>query len=162
MPVPESDGSLAIHNIPNKKTGNTVKFGRDSYHEYRSRHKHTPPTKDTDKRKRIETVIVQNSSTNESSITSESSSAEDMSLGRNKGGTKLEDADKIIIYKILKSKKDKKCKHKKPESKIQSDRDVNDAVGERVEEQLTSHTVGAPANRSQRGVSFEELHEGES
>ncbi|OWR47030.1 hypothetical protein KGM_208728 [Danaus plexippus plexippus] len=148
MPVPESDRCLAIHNIPNKKTGNTVKFGRDSYHEYRSRHKHTPPTKDTDKRKMIETVIVQNSSTNESSITSESSSAEDMSLGRNKGGTKLEDADKIIIYKILKSKKDKKCKHKKPESKLQSDRDVNDAVGERVEEQLTSHTVSAPANRS--------------
>ncbi|CAG9576088.1 unnamed protein product [Danaus chrysippus] len=152
MPVPESDRSLAIHNIPNKnKSGNTVKFGQDSYHEYRSRHKHTPPTKDTDKRM-IETVIVQNSLSNESSITSESSSVEDVSLERSKEGTKLKDAEKIIIYKILKSKKDKKCKHKKTEPKLQSDCDVNVTVGQKVDGKLASQNVGTSANSIQRGV----------
>lgn len=69
MPVPESDASLAIHTVPTNvkenKSGNMVKFSKvDSYHEYRTRHKHTPPTKDTgsQENRRIEAIIIQDNS----------------------------------------------------------------------------------------------------
>ncbi|XP_059049269.1 uncharacterized protein LOC131844402 isoform X2 [Achroia grisella] len=129
MPVPESDGNLVIHTIPTSvregKAGNTVKFSKvDSYHEYRSRHKHTPPTKDTvqqDKQKKVlETVIIENSSesTDSSSIASDTSSVENLRLNTTDSKTKadrnqtLTDTDRIIIYKVLNSKKKHKAKKK--------------------------------------------------
>ncbi|KAG6455548.1 uncharacterized protein LOC115446994 isoform X3 [Manduca sexta] len=125
MPVPESDGNLAIHTIPTTvkqgKSGNTVKFSKvDSYHEYRSRHRHTPPTKDISDRqaKRVEAVIIDK---NSSDVTDYSSNASESSLeniklvskdARPETERELSDAERIIIYKILDSRTDKKCKKK--------------------------------------------------
>ncbi|XP_041974059.1 uncharacterized protein LOC121729570 isoform X2 [Aricia agestis] len=127
MPVPESDGSLAIHTIPVKEKGNTVKFSQaNSYHEYRSRHKHTPPTKDIgDKPKRlVETVVVEENELSDcnSSAASETSSVQDLNLENDdKDNRSLLDADRIIIYKILNSKKERKKKDSKtPEFKNRS------------------------------------------
>ncbi|KOB64856.1 Serine/threonine-protein kinase SBK1 [Operophtera brumata] len=117
MPVPEGDGNLAIHTIPTslkepQKSGNTVKFSKvDSYHEYRSRHKHTPPTKDTTNQPKrlVEAVLIDNSSDSES-VLSEISSTEDIRLEKTdefKDTSKLSDAERIIIYKILDSKNKK-------------------------------------------------------
>ncbi|XP_037871870.1 uncharacterized protein LOC101741655 isoform X3 [Bombyx mori] len=126
MPVPESDNNLAIHTIPTSvregKVGNTVKFSKvDSYHEYRSRHKHTPPTKDISKEnqatRRIEGLIVDNdvSDTSEtSSVTSNVSSSENIRIQPKKTNvqneSEISEADRIIIYKILDSRKNKNCK----------------------------------------------------
>lgn len=125
MPVPEGDGNLAIHTIPTKlkegKSGNTVKFSKvDSYHEYRSRHKHTPPTKDTNidrpaNKKTVETVLIENddSETLDSISSSDTSSVENMHLQKKhdkKHKKTVTEEDKIIIYKILNSKKEKKRK----------------------------------------------------
>ncbi|XP_026763950.2 uncharacterized protein LOC113522464 [Galleria mellonella] len=129
MPVPESDGNLVIHTIPTSvkegKPGNTVKFSKvDSYHEYRSRHKHTPPTKDTvgqEKQKKVlETVFIENNSdsTDCSSISSDTSSIQNLRLNttdsKNKNDTDptLTDTERIVIYKILKSKKKERAKKK--------------------------------------------------
>lgn len=125
MPVPESDGNLVIHTIPTTlkegKSGNTVKFSKvDSYHEYRSRHKHTPPTKDTNldkpsNKRVVETVIIQkdeDESTDCASITSDTSSVENLNLETNNDEVtdkSMSEAERIIIYKIL----DKKEKERK-------------------------------------------------
>lgn len=129
MPVPESDGNLAVHTIPTNvkqgKSGNNVKFSKvDSYHEYRSRHKHTPPTKDSsshDKKSNkrvVEAVIIQqkpDDGSSSSSIASDNSFAEDITIDSNlnkdiddnKSNDQLTDAERIIIYKILENKKRK-------------------------------------------------------
>jgi hypothetical protein len=122
MPVPERDGNLAIHAIPTAvkegKSSNTVKFSKvDSYHEYRSRHKHTPPTKDTNSdrqpNKKVETVLIQNEESESVDYLdshSDTSSVENMNLETKDG--KLEqavsDTEKIIIYKLLNSRMLKK------------------------------------------------------
>lgn len=129
MPVPESDSSLAVHTIPNtvkEKPGNTVKFSSvDTYHEYRSRHKHTPPTKDVNNeshKRVVETVIIQenNNDSMESSYETDTSSVENLqvkpdNVASHKAdeGKKMDDAERIIIYKVMESKKCKKRKVKK-------------------------------------------------
>lgn len=109
MPVPESDEDLAIHTIPTSvKEGksNSVKFSKvDSYHEYRSRHKHTPPTKDTP-----EGPKHQNTSESDY-LESDSTSEVTLEEKKNKHFD-LSDAERIIIYKILDSKKDRRSKKK--------------------------------------------------
>lgn len=177
MPVPESDGNFAIHTIPTtlkeNKSGNTVKFSQvDSYHEYRSRHKHTPPTKDSasyDKPKRVvEAVVIEQNeqdqflSSSSGSSVDEISNDDDDDFDKIKPKTKkerndrLSDAERIIIYKILNSKADKKSKTNKTTSKkiagILNNKDATEAVVEKIE-----------SNRSTRKLknnSFEQLNEG--
>ena len=166
MPVPESDGSLAIHTIPNtRKRGNSVKFsGTDSYHEYRSRHKHTPPTKesngDKSHKRLVETVILQNDSDYESSTRSETSSVENLSLDKStsKVDSKIEDAERIIIYKILDSKKDKKSKTKN--SNLSKAGKSLSGKGDDFR-QKTHDSIKTPQNiENTEGISVEQLHEG--
>ncbi|XP_063373329.1 uncharacterized protein LOC134661273 isoform X2 [Cydia amplana] len=135
MPVPESDSKLAVHTIPAEgRAGrashpHSVKFGVDSYHEYRSRHKHTPPTKDTAgfpghaDRNAVRTVIFQNDddTLSDESVASDTSSTDgresdpkqnvniDDSLKRRE----LTDTERIIIYKVLNYKHRKKNKSTK-------------------------------------------------
>ncbi|XP_048005659.1 uncharacterized protein LOC125241298 isoform X2 [Leguminivora glycinivorella] len=139
MPVPESDSKLAVHTIPAEgRAGraphaHAVKFGVDTYHEYRSRHKHTPPTKDTagatataaaaaaaPDTNAVRTVIFQDDddTLSDESLASENSSTDgrqsdpvqnvnvDDSLKRKQ----LTDTERIIIYKILNYKHRKKNK----------------------------------------------------
>ncbi|CAG4921625.1 unnamed protein product [Colias eurytheme] len=127
MPVPESDGKYAVHTIPstaNAKSNNTVKFNDvDTYHEYRSRHKHTPPTKegskDKERKRVVETVVIEqnsNESTDASSVISDASSMEQDDKTRTEDHSdepRLSDGDRIVIYKILDSKRDKKSKNDK-------------------------------------------------
>ncbi|KAL4705658.1 hypothetical protein ACJJTC_011220 [Scirpophaga incertulas] len=126
MPVPDGENNMAIHTIPTTskdgKTTNTVKFSQaNTYHEYRSKHKHTPPTKDTNKhnsKTNIETVLVQNVSdtNNSSTYSSDTSSVENLNLASNmesESSQNVSDSDKIIIYKILKSRMNKKDKDRK-------------------------------------------------
>lgn len=180
MPVPESDGNFAIHTIPTSlkenKSGNTVKFSQvDSYHEYRSRHKHTPPTKDTatfGKPKRVvEAVVIEqneqeqlNNSSFESSL--EETSNDGLNLDKIKPKTRkeqierLSDAERIIIYKILDSKADKKRKsnknkHSKCNKKIASILNNEDAT-EDVFEKINS----SRASQQLKNNSFEQLNEG--
>ncbi|XP_061709425.1 uncharacterized protein LOC133519379 isoform X2 [Cydia pomonella] len=148
MPVPESDSKLAVHTIPaDGRAGrathpHSVKFGVDSYHEYRSRHKHTPPTKDTAgvpataDRNTVRTVMFQNDddSLSDESVASDNSSTEgrepdpkrnvniDDSLKRRE----LTDTERIIIYKIL------DCKHRKKNksTKVNNSDDVAGGNGE--------------------------------
>ncbi|XP_039745210.1 uncharacterized protein LOC120623315 isoform X2 [Pararge aegeria] len=182
MPVPESDGSLAVHTIPNtntrNKSGNTVKFSQaDSYHEYRSRHKHTPPTKDVNnerQRKVVETVILretEDSDANESSSTSETSSVENLNLEKDKTNddSRLKDGERIIIYKILGAKKDKKSKEHKKDKSTKLANSVNfetdevskngDVVGSE-DKNHNNRNKEKSAGDIQRGVSFEKLQEG--
>lgn len=176
MPVPESDGNFAIHTIPTtlkeNKTGNTVKFSQvDSYHEYRSRHKHTPPTKDTasyDKPKRVAEAVAMEqieqeqffNSSSDSSL--EESSNDDIYIDNVKSKTRklrndrLSDAERIIIYKILDSKADKKSKtNKHSESRKKIAGIFNSkAATETVVENCSK------ANRKLKNNSFEQLNEG--
>lgn len=171
MPVPESDGNLAIHTIPTSlkegKSGNSVKFSKvDSYHEYRSRHKHTPPTKDTSQQPKrfAETVLVQNSSDSES-VLSEISSTENIQLEKKdqilKETERLSDAERIIIYKILDSKIENSRN-----SKIMKDIAKSLTL---IEKQNTAQGSKRNSKKSKakkifsdsdRKISFEELNEG--
>nr|XP_034841367.1 uncharacterized protein LOC117997238 isoform X2 [Maniola hyperantus] len=179
MPVPESDGSLAVHTIPNSntknKSGNSVKFSQpDSYHEYRSRHKHTPPTKevsnDRQSKRVVETVILQETNGSDVSESSETSSVENLNLEKDKteDDSRLKDAERIIIYKILESKKDKKSKeHKKGKAttRLASSASATDEIKEKMlqdeEDKVeTTKNLEKSAIDIQRGVSFERLQEG--
>ncbi|KAJ0181351.1 hypothetical protein K1T71_003436 [Dendrolimus kikuchii] len=168
MPVPESDASLAVHTVPTNiresKSGNIVKFSSvDSYHEYRTRHKHTPPTKDTgSQNKRIEAVIVQdNSDSVDSSRSSTSeSSAENIVLQKTRNEkTNLSDAERIIVYKILDSKTSKKTKKAKLVREIakslrsmNKNNEITDAIKETNKQKTKIDTDSA--------VPFEEVREG--
>ncbi|XP_075981765.1 uncharacterized protein LOC142980269 isoform X2 [Anticarsia gemmatalis] len=185
MPVPESDGNLAIHTIPNSmkegKSGNSVKFSQvDSYHEYRSRHKHTPPTKDTTShkkhpvKKRVEAVIVDKNashSSNDSSTGSDTSSVENLKLDKevkDKQDTNSSDAERIIIYKIL----DTKNKHAKKKNKILSDIAKSLTSMKKVQKSVSEDNHNEPDNRllnnmskpvsktADNTVSFEHIKEG--
>lgn len=185
MPVPEADENLAIHAIPTstkeRKCGNTVKFSKvDSYHEYRSRHKHTPPTKDTDGKpsKRVtETVIIQNGSeTSDSvSVSSDTSSVEEMGLEKRVSkenplqlSKELTDSDRIIIYKILNSKRKEKSKKKK--AKLLNDiatslcslkeRDVNSKKVENSYNATDKESSKANNKYNNNKLSIEHLEEG--
>lgn len=189
MPVPESDGNLAVHAIPNTvkegKSGNSVKFSTvDSYHEYRSRHKHTPPTKDTsgyDKhstKKRVEAVIInknESHSSDESSTISNTSSVENLRIdkqARRGDDSKLDqnssDAERIIIYKILDSKNNKYSKKK---NKLLSDIAKSLTSIEKVQKSVVEDTPGnteRQANKklkpiiktAEASASFERINEG--
>ena len=173
MPVPEADGNLAIHAIPNTvkqgKSGNSVKFSKvDSYHEYRSRHKHTPPTKDTqDKppgKRVIETVVIDKNTTDSSdssSITSDTSSIINMRVENKRKhrnakeiNQNLSDAERIIIYKVLDSKTTKKSKRQSKLLNEIAKSLSNIGKGQKPE---TEHT---PSKRTENAVSFEQLNEG--
>lgn len=170
MPVPESDDNLAIHTIPTSlkegKSGNTVKFSKvDSYHEYRSRHKHTPPTKDTNNPKPfVEAVLIQSSSDSES-VVSESSSTENIQLEKKaqaeKETDRLSDAERIIIYKILDSKKEnaKKSKIMKDIAKSLTFIEKQNTSGRSKSNSKQSKTKKI-SSVSDRRISFEELNEG--
>ncbi|XP_063547252.1 uncharacterized protein LOC134754805 isoform X2 [Cydia strobilella] len=139
MPVPESDSKLAVHTIPAETRAgrashqHSVKFGVDSYHEYRSRHKHTPPTKDTASfpghtdRNAVRTVIFQND--DDSFRTDESVASDNSSTDGRQSDPKqnvniddilkrreLTDTERLIIYKILNYKHKKKNKSTKVNS----------------------------------------------
>ncbi|CAH2068968.1 unnamed protein product, partial [Iphiclides podalirius] len=187
MPVPEKERNLAIHNIPTTlkevKHGNTVKFSDDNdYHEYRSSHKHTPPTKDIPnesklpKSRYIETVLIEqngNESTDCTSITSDTSSL-DIDLNRrekiDKGleeyDSKTSENDRIIIYKILNSKYDKRKKFRKKSTladknsktieathKVVENKDINDVTNQ------TEQPTGKSDNNINK-ASFEQMKEG--
>lgn len=174
MPVPESDDNFAIHTLPTTtktKSGNTVKFSEpNSYHEYRSRHKHTPPTKDVNDDRRskkiVETVIVQQNNNDDESVpVSETSSVENMSLESDETelnvGSKLRDADRIIIYKILDSKTQKSKsmkKHKNAESILNKGKSV--ISGEHHSEKSKSGNFENKDDNVQKVGSFEQLQEG--
>ncbi|XP_050350954.1 uncharacterized protein LOC126773805 [Nymphalis io] len=174
MPVPESDGNFAIHTIPTttkNKSGNTVKFSEpNSYHEYRSRHKHTPPTKDNNNEKHekkiVETVIVQQNSNGsdetENSVCSDTSSVENLSLERNKNvsniDSKLRDADRIIIYKILDSRNKKKGKTKKSEGFTDYKKFSNPS--ENLSEKQKTENLERNIHTIHKEVSFEQVKEG--
>ncbi|CAB3220960.1 unnamed protein product [Arctia plantaginis] len=188
MPVPEGDGNLAIHTIPNSvkegKSGNTVKFSKvDSYHEYRSRHKHTPPTKDT---AHVEKVPYENNlepvvndrtasqSTDDSSTTSDTSSVENLRLykkeNKKRYNTKTDqdasDAERIIIYKILDTRNDKQSKKK---NKLLSDIAKSLTSIEKVQKSVIEDNQGESIVRQKRkpvndkpddAANFEHIHEG--
>lgn len=173
MPVPETDGNLAIHAIPNTvkqgKSGNSVKFSKvDSYHEYRSRHKHTPPTKDTQDRptpKRVvETVVIDKNTTessDSSSITSDTSSLLNMRAEKKRKhrnakeiNQNLSDAERIIIYKVLDSKTTKRSKR---QTKLLNEIAKSLTCIGKVQKQETEHTT---SKRAENAVSFEQLNEG--
>lgn len=177
MPVPESDGNFAIHTIPTtlkeNKSGNNVKFSQvDSYHEYRSRHKHTPPTKDTTslgKPKRVVEAVVIEHNEQETSYNSSSDSStgetsnDDLSLDKMKSKSRkdkferLSDAERIIIYKVLESKPDKKTKLSKTKHSKCSKKNLNkQEATEAVFEKLNS----SRASRQLKNNSFEQLNEG--
>lgn len=171
MPVPESDDNFAIHTLPTTtktKSSNTVKFSDpNSYHEYRSRHKHTPPTKDVNDDRRskkiVETVIVQQNNNDDESVhISETSSVENMSLESNETelnvGSKLRDADRIIIYKILDSRIKNMKKHKKAESTLNKGKSV--ISGEHHSEKSKSGNFENKDDNVQKIGSFEQLQEG--
>ncbi|KAI8430166.1 hypothetical protein MSG28_000539 [Choristoneura fumiferana] len=190
MPVPESDGNLAVHTIPTNvkegKSGNNVKFSKvDSYHEYRSRHKHTPPTKDTgshDKKSNkrvVEAVIIQHKpddSSSGSSIASDNSSAEDITfdsnlnkyIDDNKSNDQLTDAERIIIYKILDNKKrrnDKMPRKSKVNDVIQQngidkDKITKSTQNENVSKVEPPRLIAAAVANDQGPTPFDELGEG--
>nr|XP_021183647.2 uncharacterized protein LOC110371615 isoform X2 [Helicoverpa armigera] len=186
MPVPESDGNLAIHAIPNTvrqgKSGNSVKFSKvDSYHEYRSRHKHTPPTKDIQDRptkKVVETVIIDKAATESSdtcSVTSEASSIENLKIGPNTKhksakeiNQNLSAAERIIIYKVLDSKTEKKTKR---QTKLLNEIAKSLTCIEKGQKKLASEDGIEPQGKqsahvrsysksADNAVSFEHLNEG--
>ncbi|XP_047031552.1 uncharacterized protein LOC124638569 isoform X2 [Helicoverpa zea] len=186
MPVPESDGNLAIHAIPNTvrqgKSGNSVKFSKvDSYHEYRSRHKHTPPTKDIQDRptkKVVETVIIDKAATESSdtcSVTSEASSIENLKIGPNTKhksakeiNQNLSAAERIIIYKVLDSKTEKKTKR---QTKLLNEIAKSLTCIEKGQKKLASQDgiepqakqsahVRSYSKSADNAVSFEHLNEG--
>ncbi|XP_048481788.1 uncharacterized protein LOC119691177 isoform X2 [Plutella xylostella] len=111
MPVPEGDAALAVHALPTSPRAprdprdpraKGVQFSRvDSYHEYRSRHKHTPPTKDTSNKPtpNITNVTIEDDDSDCTEI-SFNSSVEDKSVSEKRST----DAEGIIIYKIIDSK----------------------------------------------------------
>ncbi|KAF9815041.1 hypothetical protein SFRURICE_010599 [Spodoptera frugiperda] len=181
MPVPESDGNLAVHAIPNTvkpvKHGNSVKFSTmDSYHEYRSRHKHTPPTKDTNQDNAPKTSVIidrdDSDYTDSSSITSDTSSVENLRIGRKKKrknakeiNKDLSDAERIIIYKVLDSKSEKKTKRQtkllneiaKSLSYIgKTQKTVCDDDSQQYKKLVTEGSSKSIEN----GISFEQLNEG--
>ncbi|CAH2099610.1 unnamed protein product [Euphydryas editha] len=171
MPVPESDDNFAIHTLPTTtktKSGNTVKFTEpNSYHEYRSRHKHTPPTRDVNdnrhSKKIVETVIVQqNSNDDESEPVSETSSVENMSLESDQNmphvDSKLKDADRIIIYKILDSRNKRIKNHKKLKSTTNNEKSV--ISGDHHSEKAKSVNIYNKDDNTQKVTSFEHLQEG--
>ncbi|KAJ8734977.1 hypothetical protein PYW08_014227 [Mythimna loreyi] len=175
MPVPEADGNLAIHTIPNTvkqgKSGNSVKFSQvDSYHEYRSRHKHTPPTKDTSQDKPpgkriIETVLIDKDTTessDSSSITSDTSSIVNLRVEpkrKHKNAKEinqnLSDAERIIIYKVLDSKTDKKSKR---QTKLLNEIAKSLTCIGKGQQSETQHTTTSKS--TDNALSFEQLNEG--
>ncbi|XP_068628721.1 putative leucine-rich repeat-containing protein DDB_G0290503 isoform X2 [Battus philenor] len=185
MPVPDAENNLGIHNIPNHvKHGNSVKFSMDNgYHEYRSGRKHTPPTKDKPvktklpKNKYVEALVIEENdaeSTGCYSITSDSSSLEDLNLKRRRkkeetsegSERNLSNADRIVIYKILNSKNDKKKKCHKKSKLVDKNHSSNGIIQDPIEECLgkgdskkTSESTGKPDNIMSK-ASFEQLTEG--
>ncbi|KPI93527.1 Protein KIAA1731 [Papilio xuthus] len=140
VPVPDIPKTQSIDDVTNKH-GNTVKFSnKNDYHEYRSSRKHSPPTKDVPIKSKVssryvETAIIKelgDETTDCSSITSDTTTSENFALNRrNKKDIleelepKLTDADRIIIYKILNSKNDKKkkCSKTKLDDKVRSEKE---------------------------------------
>ncbi|CAG9782787.1 unnamed protein product [Diatraea saccharalis] len=181
MPVPESDGNLAIHTIPTSlkegKSGNTVKFSKvDSYHEYRSRHKHTPPTKDTNdkqpKKKSVETIVIQNDDTdsmNYSTSSSDTSSVENLNLQRNKdtksNGAISED-ENIVVYKILHSKVGKKAKERRRHklidevAKVLTAMDKDKSTKINKDDNNNRNKTGTGTLDSKTNVPLEQINEG--
>lgn len=180
MPVPESDGNFAIHTIPTtlkeNKSGNTVKFSKvDSYHEYRSRHKHTPPTKDTASynkpKQAVEAMVFEQTereqifnSSSDSSL--EETSNDDLYVDKIRPKTKkerndiLSDAERIIIYKILDSKPDKKSKINKTKHSESSKKIASILNSENATEAVVENIHSSRATRKPKNNSFEQLNEG--
>ncbi|CAG4963745.1 unnamed protein product [Parnassius apollo] len=188
MPVPETENNLGVHTIPVRgKRGSTVQFSEyEDYHEYRSSHKHTPPTKDnpingkSPKNRYVETVLIEqsgNESTDCSSITSDSSSVDNLDLNRRKKkvesseefDSKLSDADRVVIYKILNSKYDKKRKLHKKSNLVQKSSKLTESTGEEVSnkcndnEDITKTKKNLIADKNDNIINttpFEQLTEG--
>ncbi|XP_022819687.1 uncharacterized protein LOC111351765 isoform X3 [Spodoptera litura] len=181
MPVPESDGNLAIHAIPNTvkplKHGNSVKFSTmDSYHEYRSRHKHTPPTKDTNQNNAPKTSVIIDRDDSEysdsSSLTSDTSSVENLRIGPKKKrknakeiNKNLSDAERIIVYKVLDSKSERKTKR---QTKLLNEiakslsciGKTQKTVCEDESQQYKKLVAEGSSKSIESGISFEQLNEG--
>lgn len=181
MPVPESDGNLVIHAIPTTvkegKAGSSVKFSNiDSYHEYRSRHKHTPPTKDTSSHEKtvkrtIETIVLEQSDdefTEGSSISSDTSSVENLNLDDQNKNMKakgsedeitLSNADRIIVYKIL-GKKSKTLKETTKSVGCLDAEGIKKSFRKDADKQDAQPSVPGISRNSEPRVSFDQLNEG--
>ncbi|XP_045529724.1 uncharacterized protein LOC123717660 isoform X2 [Pieris brassicae] len=142
MPVPESD--FAVHTLPNK---NCVKFNDvDTYHEYRSRHKHTPPTKQKTKDK-MNTLVIEDTSETDSS-------------GRtDKDFEGHSDQDRIVIYKILDSKRKRDDKKVKAINRIFKSAKGSDKCMKDVEVQDNTKNTES-AFTVKHGEALENLSEG--
>ncbi|XP_047523239.1 uncharacterized protein LOC125061714 isoform X1 [Pieris napi] len=140
MPVPESD--FAVHTLPNK---NNVKFNDvDTYHEYRSRHKHTPPTKQKTKDKN--TLVIED--------TSETDSSELTDFNEEQS-----DGDRIVIYKILDSKRKRDDKKVKAINRIFKSAKLSDKCVKDVEVQDNTKNTES-AFTVKHGEALENLNEG--
>ncbi|XP_049887676.1 uncharacterized protein LOC126382031 isoform X2 [Pectinophora gossypiella] len=178
MPVPESDGNLAIHTIPTRlkeqKQGSAVKFSKiDTYHEYRSRHKHTPPTKDTASYEKQKVLVIDEESkaSESSSSDSETSSVENMELdtdkkqSRTEATEKLSDAERIIICKIVDNNSEKKDKAKKKRKFI---KEIAKSLSYLSKDKVASshaipeevNSIGKRLTQNTEAISFEHLKEG--
>ncbi|XP_013148636.1 PREDICTED: uncharacterized protein LOC106111170 isoform X2 [Papilio polytes] len=168
IPVPEIPKAQSSE--ATNKHGNTVKFSnRNDYHEYRSSRKHSPPTKDIPVKSKvsnryIETAIIKEmgETTDCSSIVSDTTTSENFSLNRrNKQDIvqeldpKLTDSDRIIIYKILNSKNDKKKKCQKIKSS-----DKVRCVQETIECENEKSTQKVEESNMKSKTSFDQLTEG--
>lgn len=167
IPVPEIP--KAQSSDATNKHGNTVKFSnRNDYHEYRSSRKHSPPTKDIPVKSKvsnryIETAIIKEmgETTDCSSIVSDTTTSENFSLNRrNKKDIlqeldpKLTDSDRIIIYKILNSKNDKKkkCQKTKSSDKVRCVQETIECENEKSRQKVEE--------RNMSKTSFDQLTEG--
>lgn len=177
MPVPEADDNLVVHSIPNRNQKNNVKFNDvDTYHEYRSRHKHTPPTKETHKEKKrvVETLVIEqeSSDTTEGSLTSNSASLENLATDKSKDNyflnePRLSDGDRIVIYRILDSKKDRKRRDDKKSKAINKifkatsvTENDNKCVRRDVEIQDNTKNTASDSFTLNHGIALENLNEG--
>lgn len=172
MPVPESDENLAIHTIPtNLKEGkNSVQFSKiDSYHEYRSRHKHTPPTKQSapgnSKPKTSQDKLTDSSDSDSASSLSSVQSVRLVKKDKPTVDTNLQnlsDAERIIIYKILDSKADDKktCKFMKSIAKSLTLIEAKTLNNDNIEQKKSEAKKTSGNVNTENLVSFEQINEG--
>ncbi|XP_045542414.1 uncharacterized protein LOC106712281 isoform X1 [Papilio machaon] len=171
VPVPEIPKKQSVDDVINKH-GNTVKFSnKNDYHEYRSSRKHSPPTKDIPVKSKVssryvETAIIKevgDETTDCSSIVSDTTTSENFALNRRNKKDILEeldpqltDADRIIIYKILNSKNDKKkkCSKNKLVDKVRS---AKESVCENIHNEKSTQKT---EDNIKSKTSFDQLTEG--
>lgn len=166
--MPEND-DLAIHTIPTtlrEGKSNSVKFSKvDSYHEYRSRHKHTPPTKETTDKPRYDDDFesFEHQESSDSDSISSGSSVKSVRLVKQdkaKDNKELSDAERIIIYKILDTKVDEHKKTSKLMKNIAKSLTRIEQKTKIDEQKSSSEKKTSGDNNVENLVSVEHLAEG--